>query len=201
MKITNIYKKTAALFFLMAVALWPAVDAWGQAVTGNKYESSYGSGWNKVTTSDKTIQHKAAKWHAMRSGGNFVDTFDDTQYFISGDGTTQIQAAHTYVDTLYVRKGTQVSLWLPTISSSQEQNSARKYQRWYNYLTEGTFATGSTSNGQVNDILTPKSETVYRFQNGYVGGASLIGNSSVTYGADFYYPEHYCPKKFSHRVN
>lgn len=189
MKITNIYKKTAVLFFLMAVALWPAVDAWGQAVTGNKYESSYGSGWNKVTTSDKTIQHKAAKWHAMRSGGNFVDTFDDTQYFISGDGTTQIQAAHTYVDTLYVRKGTQVSLWLPTISSSQEQNSARKYQRWYNYLTEGTFATGSTSNGQVNDILTPKSETVYRFQNGYVGGASLIGNSSVTYGADFYYPE------------
>lgn len=189
MKITNIYKKTAALFFLMAVALWPAVDAWGQAVTGNKYESSYGSGWNKVTTSDKTIQHKAAKWHAMRSGGNFVDTFDDTQYFISGDGTTQIQAAHTYVDTLYVRKGTQVSLWLPTISSSQEQNSARKYQRWYNYLTEGTFATELTNNQQVNDILTPKSGTVYRFQNGYVGGASLIGNSSVTYGADFYYPE------------
>lgn len=43
MKITNIYKKTAALFFLMAAALWPAVEAWGQAaqepeyVTGNKY--------------------------------------------------------------------------------------------------------------------------------------------------------------------
>lgn len=189
MKITNIYKKTAALFFLMAAALWPAVDAWGQAVTGNKYESSYGSGRNKVTTSDKIIQHKAAKWHAMRSGGNFVDTFDDTKYFISGDGTTQIQAAHTYVDTLYVRKGTQVSLWLPTISSSQNQNSARYYQRWYNYLTEGTFATGLTNDWEVNDILTPKSGIVYRFQNGYVGGNGVIRNSSITYGANFYYPK------------
>lgn len=187
MKITNIYKKTAALFFLMAAALWPAVDAWGQ-VKGNKYESSYRSVRNEVTTSDKTIQHKPAKWYTMRSGGNFVDTFDDEHPMFTNAGV-DIQSAHTYVDTLYVKKGTQVSLWLPTISSSQDQNSARKYQRWYNYLTEGTFATGSTSNGQVNDILTPKSGTVYRFQNGYVGGASLIGNSSVTYGADFYYPE------------
>lgn len=187
MKITNIYKKTAALFFLMAAALWPAVDAWGQ-VKGNKYESSYRSGRNEVTTSDKTIQHKPAKWYTMRSGGNFVDTFDDEHPMFTNAGV-DIQSAHTYVDTLYVKKGTQVSLWLPTISSSQEQNSARKYQRWYNYLTERTFATGSISNGQVNDILTPKSETVYRFQNGYVGGASLIGNSSVTYGADFYYPK------------
>lgn len=180
MKITNIYKKTAALFFLMAAALWPAVDVVGQAVMGDKYDETY---------KDVTITHKAAKWHAMRSGGNFVDTFDDTQYFISGNGTTQIQAAHTYVDTLYVRKGTQVSLWLPTISSSQNQNSARYYQRWYNYLTEGTFATGLTGDNYVNDILTPKSGTVYRFQNGYVGGNGVIRNSSITYGANFYYPK------------
>ena len=182
------YKKTATLFFLMVASLALPTGAWGQ-VEGNKYKSSYGSGGNVVTTSDKTIQHKAAKWHGMRSGGNFVDTFDDTQYFTSGDGSTQIQAAHTYVDTLYVRKGTQVSLWLPTISSSREQNSARYYQRWYNYLTEETFATGLTSNRQVNDILTPKSGTVYRFRNGYVGGNEVIGTSSIMYGANFYYPE------------
>ena len=182
------YKKTAALFFLMVAILAPVQEAWGQ-VTGDKYESSYWSGRNVVTTYDKKIQHKAAKWYTMRSGSNFVDTFDDEHPMFTNAGD-DIQSAHTYVDTLYVRKGTQVSLWLPTISSSQEQNSARKYQRWYNYLTEGTFATGSNGNRQVNDILTPKSETtVYRFQNGYVGGASLIGNSSITYGADFYYPE------------
>lgn len=172
MKITNIYKTTATLIFLMVAALWPAAEAWGQRYD-NRYE-------------DYTIKHKPAKWHEMRSGGNFVDTFDDTQYFTSGDGSTQIQAAHTYVDTLYVKKGSQVSLWLPTISSSQKQNSARYYQRWYNYLTEGTFATGLTNNQQVNDILTPKSGTVYRFQNGYVGGSWM---NNIMYGANFYYPK------------
>lgn len=181
MRIKNVYKRTAALIFLMVAALWPAAEAWGQK-TGNWYTNTY---------QNQTIQHKlSTKWHKLRSGLNFIDTFDDeTEYFTSGDGSTRIQPSHIYVDTLYVKKGSSVSLWLPTISSSQGQNSAQKYQRWYNYLTEGTFATGLTSNRRVNDILTPKSGTVYRFQNGYVGGASLIGNSSITYGADFYYPE------------
>lgn len=185
MKITNIYKTTATLA-LMAAILAPVQEAWGQAVKGNKYKSSYGSGGNVVTTSDKEIQHKPAKWHGMRSGGNFVDTFDDTQYFTSGDGSTQIQAAHTYVDTLYVKKGSLVSLWLPTIYRSQDQNSTRYYQRWYNYLTEGTFATGLTGDNNVNDILTPKSGIVYRFQNGYVGGSWM---NNIMYGANFYYPK------------
>ena len=171
MKITNIYKKTAALFFLMAAALWPAAEAWGQRYD-NRYE-------------DYTIKHKPAKWHGMRSGGNFVDTFDDEHPTFKNAGV-DIQSTHTYVDTLYVKKGSQVSLWLPTISSSREQNSARYYQRWYNYLTERTFATGLTSNRLVNDILTPKSGTVYRFQNGYVGGSWM---NNIMYGANFYYPE------------
>ena len=182
------YIKRAATLALMVALLAPLQEVWGQAVKGDKYEDTYGQGQNRVTTSDKAIQHKAAKWHGMRSGGNFVDTFDDTQYFTSGDGSTPIQAAHTYVDTLYVRKGTQVSLWLPTISRGQNQNSTRYYQRWYNYLTEGTFATGLTGDNYVNDILTPKSGTVYRFQNGYVGGNGVIGTSSIMYGANFYYP-------------
>lgn len=309
---TNIYKTTAALIFLMVAALWPVVEAWGQEY-GDRYETVGGDQWLEVTgvtiessssvtndenifsesnksyatieseksgtivlnvgqnssvkrisfsftrsgnryyrpssitvyTSDNSnsefvrigsasninsnslaidfnqsarqyirleinaqnqratyiyntklyaeptsdlpsIQHKPAKWHGMRSGGNFVDTFDDTQYFTSGDGFTPIQAAHTYVDTLYVKKGSLVSLWLPTISRSQDQNSTRYYQRWYNYLTEGTFATGLTGNNYVNDILTPKWGTVYRFQNGYVGGSWM---NNIMYGANFYYPK------------
>lgn len=189
MKIMDMYKKTATLIFLMVAILAPVQEVWGQAVKGDKYESSYRSGRNTVTTYDKKIQHKAAKWYTMRSGSNFVDTFDDEHPMFTNAGD-DIQSAHTYVDTLYVKKGSSVSLWLPTISSSQNQNSARYYQRWYNYLTEGTFATGLTRNQQVNDILTPKSETtVYRFQNGYVGGNEVIGTSSIMYGADFYYPK------------
>lgn len=179
MKITNIYKKTAALFFLMVAILWPAVEAWGQ-VKGDKYDNTY---------REVKIQHKPAKWHGMRSGGNFVDTFDDTQYFISGDYTTQIQATHTYVDTLYVKKGSQVTLWLPTTSRAQDQNSVRYYQRWYNYLTEGTFATGLTDDDQVNDLLTPTGTySATRFKNGYVGGSNKVVEGSITYGAEFYYP-------------
>lgn len=308
MRIKNVYKRTAALIFLMVAALWPVAEAWGQEY-GDQYETVGGDQWQEVTgvtiessssvtnyedifsgnryaiiergesgtivlnvgqnssvkrisfsftrnnyrpssitvsTSDNSnsgfveigsasnisntttltidfnqsarqyiqleinaqnrqnacvyntklyaeptsdlpsIQHKPAKWHGMRSGGNFVDTFDDTQYFTSGDGFTPIQAAHTYVDTLYVKKGSLVSLWLPTISRSQDQNSTRYYQRWYNYLTEGTFATGLTGNNYVNDILTPKWGTVYRFQNGYVGGSWM---NNIMYGANFYYPK------------
>ena len=188
MKITNIYKETAALIFLMVAALWPAAEAWGQ-VKGDRYQSSYTYESFTVTTSDKTIQHKAAKWHGMRSGGNIVDTFDDTQYFTSGDGSTQIQATHTYVDTLYVRKGSQVTLWLPTTSRAQDQNSVRYYQRWYNYLTEGTFATGLTGDDKVNDLLTPTgTSSATRFKNGYVGGSNKVVEGSITYGAEFYYP-------------
>lgn len=141
---------------------------------------------------DASITHKEAKWHAMRGKVEFTDTtdtFDKTEMVTSGDGTTQIQATHTYVDTLYVKKGSQVTLWLPTTSRAQDQNSVRYYQRWYNYLTEGTFATGLTGDDKVNDLLTPTgTSSATRFKNGYVGGSNKVVEGSITYGAEFYYP-------------
>lgn len=136
---------------------------------------------------DASITHKPAKWHGMRGEGEFTDTFDKTQMVKSGDGETEIQATHTYVDTLYVRKGSQVTLWLPTTSRAQDQNSVRYYQRWYNYLTEGTFATGLTGDDKVNDLLTPTgTSSATRFKNGYVGGSWM---NNIMYGANFYYPK------------
>lgn len=182
MKITNIYKTTAALFFLMAAALWPAAEAWGQ-VKGNRYTNTY---------QNQKIQHKlSTKWHKLRSGLNFIDTFDDeTEYFTSGDDSTRIQPSHIYVDTLYVKKGSPIQLLLPTLSSESTgaSNSAPKYQRWYNYETEGTFATGATGNDDIIDLLTPPNGIAYRFQNGYVAGNGLLGGSSAMSGANFYYP-------------
>lgn len=180
------YKKTATLALMVAILALPT-EAWGQ-VKGDRYQSSYTYGSFTVTTSDKTIQHKAAKWHGMRSGGNFVDTFDDEHPTFKNAGV-DIQSTHTYVDTLYVKKGSQVTLWLPTTSRAQDQNSVRYYQRWYNYLTEGTFATGLTGDDKVNDLLTPRENTfVTRFKNGYVGGSNKVVEGSITYGAEFYYP-------------
>ncbi len=187
MKITNIYKTTAALIFLMVAILAPLQEAWGQ-VKGDRYQSSYTYGSFTVTTSDKTIQHKAAKWHGMRSGGNFVDTFDDEHPTFKNAGV-DIQSTHTYVDTLYVKKGSQVTLWLPTLHRSKQYNSTQYYQRWYNYLTEGTFATGLTGDDKVNDLLTPTGTfSATRFKNGYVGGSNKVVEGSITYGAEFYYP-------------
>lgn len=140
----------------------------------------------------KSIQHKPAKWHDMRGEGEITDTFDKTQMVTSGDKITKIQATHTYVDTLYVKKGSQVTLWLPTLHTKKENNSTQYYQRWYNYLTEGTFATGLTGDDKVNDLLTPtETETIAaRFQNGYVGGSNkVVEGITGMYGADFYYPK------------
>lgn len=178
MKITNIYKKTAALFFLMAAALWPAVDALGQVV-GNKYDETYAG---------ETITHKAAKWFDLRSGisdaAKAMDTFDDeTKMFTLQDSTTQVQAAHTYLDTIYVHKGTSVSLEIP--DKLKDQPRVESYQRWHSFRTDGTFHTQNTEDDEVWDLLTPSdANTYYRYANGYVGkpkGANL-------YKVNFYVP-------------
>ena len=178
MKIRQYIKRMATLA-LMAAILAPVQEAWGQ-VTGNKYKEDYSS---------ETIQHKAAKWYTMRSGRNFVDTFDD-EHPTFKNADADIQSTHTYVDTLYVKKGSQIQLLLPTLleENTTASNSAPKYQRWYNYETEGTFATGATGDNIIDLLTPPDGVTAYRFLNGYVAGDGLLGGSSAMAGANFYYP-------------
>ncbi len=213
---TNIYKTTAALIFLMVAALWPAAEAWGQ-VKGDKYKSSYGSGSDVVNTSTKIIKHKPAKWYKLREGysnASTGDTFqDDTGeeeghkgmfYGTLFDG--YIQAAHTYIDTIYVHKGTSIQLVLPTIQDMTGANaltSTASYQRWYSYRTDKTFEVvnkDSENNPEgVVDLLTPSRESSlgYRFANGYVGNPVQQANGSAgnpmyhsqsLVAMDFYYP-------------
>lgn len=185
MKITNIYKTTAALIFLMVAALWPVADAVGQEVqepeyvTGDKYNKTY---------EEVKITHKAAKWFDLRSGisdaAKAMDTFDDdTKMFTLQDGTTEVQAAHTYMDTIYVHKGTSVSLEIPDKLGTQIR--VESYQRWHSFRTDGTFRTQNTGDDEVWDLLTPSdANTYYRYANGYVGkpkGANL-------YKVNFYVP-------------
>lgn len=196
MKITNIYKTTAALIFLMVAALWPAAEAWGQ-VTGNQYQNSYtyntGTNWRPnyvtVTTSDKAIQHKAAKWYSFRGKisdeAKAMDTFDDSNKMFEAvmSSSEAIQAAHTYIDTIYMHKGTSIVLNLPDKMDNGNLSST-SYQRWYSYRTGLTFATGETGNNVV-DLLTPRDDgTFYRFGNGYVGNP--IGANM--HRANFYFP-------------
>lgn len=70
-------------------------------------------------------------------------------------------------------------MYLPLISSSQNQLSAQAYQRWYNFITEGTFS--YTSRNTTYDIVSFNS-TAYRFANGYVGGVNTgLGNNGTNY--------------------
>lgn len=190
MKIMDMYKKTAALIFLMVAALWPAAEAWGQEY-GDRYQSSYGHGWNAVTTSNKEIQHKAAKWHSFRGKisdeAKAMDTFDDSNKMFEAvmSSSEAIQAAHTYIDTIYMHKGTSIVLNLPDKMDNNNLSST-SYQRWYSYRTGLTFATGETGNNAVVDLLTPigNNGTFYRFGNGYVGNP--IGANM--HRANFYFP-------------
>lgn len=139
------------------------------------------------TYQNYSVQHKYPnKWYTIRNNSGMsqaskdMDTFDDeTSSFKNTYTNTDIQAAHTYIDTLYVRKGESVTLYLPLISSSQNQLSAQAYQRWYNFITEGTFS--YTYRNRTYDIVSFNS-TAYRFANGYVGGVNTgLGNNGTNY--------------------
>ena len=139
-----------------------------------------------------TIQHKDAKWFDLQRQlglpNQSVGSFDhDINKFLPelSLSVDSIQAAHTYIDTIYMHKGTSITLALPTKSQSGTggSSSAQTYQRWYSYRTDGTFETNHIDG--VYDLLTPNGATdVSRFTNGYVGRP--LGG--IAQAMDFYYP-------------
>lgn len=158
------------------------------------------------------IEHKPAKWYDIRNNSSMsqdekdMDTFDDEQQWFRAkmmEGTPQIQATHTYIDTIYVHKGSKTRLVLPDLQKSSALTSVPSYQRWYSYRTDKTYETNHTDN--VYDLLTPVSPytvtvegreqtinpTVYRFENGYVGNPVAVpeayrDNNNNTNGNYFY---------------
>ena len=160
--------------------------AWGQNIR-NTYE-------------DITIKHKPAKWHIIRNNPQITssdkekDTFSDgvEMYKPNDVFPNEVQATHTYIDTIYVHKGTTVQLILPTISNNSlpygggpSQASTQAYQRWYSFRTDGTFKTNSR---QREDLLTPIDVNAYRFANGYVGFPILDNTTTGLYRMNFYFP-------------
>ena len=178
MKTNNLIYKALSLVALLCLG---QTAAWAQNINNN-YRNY-------------TIQHKQAKWYNLRAtigeSAKALDTFNDDEKMFRNDYTvtvTEIQAAHTYYDTLYVRKGDDVTLTLPLVSqsynaSTNKQVSAQAYQRWYNFVTEGTFS--YTQYGSTRDILSPSSNC-RRYANGYVAGTAVNNVSMAT--VTFHYP-------------
>ena len=90
---------------------WLAVQPAAGQVNGNRYNTNY---------SDRTIQHKATgttknKWFqtreatGMSASAKAMDTFNDEVWSFNVYGH-DVQAAHTFTDTLYVHKGRSVTL-------------------------------------------------------------------------------------------
>ena len=157
-----------------------------------------------IECSNIPVKHKEAKWYTLANGYNLLGTFD-----VSGEEepkmidasengvNVQLQNTHTLVETIYVVKGSTTRLRLPDWLNGTANN--RSYQRWYNYNTGGTFATGSTGDGDVQDLLTPPeirrnnnhagnvpdNGTGYRFANGYIGSPL---SENPLYAMDFYFP-------------
>lgn len=164
----NLYKIGSFLLASAVLCFFPAI---GQI--SNTYQNN-------------SVQHKFPnKWYQLRNNSGLsqaskdMDTFDDeTPSFKNTYTNTDIQAAHTYIDTLYVRKGGSVTLYLPFISNGQNQLSAQAYQRWYNFITEGTFS--YTNWSRTYDIVS-FNNTAYRFKNGYVGGVNTGLASNIGY--------------------
>ena len=176
MKTNNLIYKALSLVALLCLG---QTAAWAQSINNN-YRNN-------------TIQHKQAKWYNLRAtigeSAKALDTFNDDEKMFRNKYTgTEIQAAHTYYDTLYVRKGEDVTLTLPLVSqsydaSSNKQVSAQAYQRWYNFVTEGTFS--YTQYYGTRDILSPSSNCL-RYANGYVAGTAVNNVSMAT--VTFHYP-------------
>lgn len=160
----------------------------------------YSSAYDKVSTIDVLIQHKPAKWYDLAVGHNTdMDTFDETGTEIpkkisakENGRDIEIQNTHTLVETIYVNKGKSVRLIVPDFLDGTANNQS--YQRWYNYSTGGTFATGESGNNNIVDLLTPVTSGLtgmpyngegHRFSNGYVGEPL---SSDRLYAMNFYYP-------------
>lgn len=155
-------------------------------------------------TSDlPSIQHKPAKWHNLReqSGNRFVDDFSDGEEFFTyrespGSKELTYQAAHTIVDTLYVRKGSSIVLALPDRREGFDADDAAtnigSYQCWFNFRTGGIFNTSTSGNvdDRVVDLLTPTTngDTYYRFQNGYINRSLVNWDGALPARMTFYYP-------------
>lgn len=154
--------------------------------------------------SGNSIKHKRAKWFDLVEDLNLDPSvlgsfsYDEPWFNAVMSSNHNIQATHTYIDTIYMHKGEGITLALPTKNGAayNKSSSVQTYQRWYSYRTDGTLETNhersKTSGKLVYDLLTPNpgnpggGSPAYRFKNGYVGRP--LNSSVILQAMDFYYP-------------
>lgn len=156
-----------------------------------------GNGTIDNTHAGQKVFHKKPKWYE-RVNVDAISGLDRGDLFDADESTNPpfllyptvpdtLQAAHELIDTIYVHKGSYVTLDLPFHHSTSNKSSISSYQRWFNYRTGKTFAV----NEDRGDLLKPtiKEQTVYRVTNGYIGQPLVgVGQEKTVRQMTFYYP-------------
>ncbi|MCD8202360.1 MAG: hypothetical protein LUD48_01805 [Prevotella sp.] len=163
-----------------------------------------------------SITHKAAKWYQKniryQEDFDFDDTFDEENMMDTLENNVALQAAHVYVDTIYMKKGTSIDLEIPGVkpawgstTGEPDDCAITNYFRWFNYRNDKNFYCGGTDIGDNGaDLLIPsynaENVTAWRFGNGYVSGVlreKILSNDNSKPDAttctlrkvSFYYPK------------
>ncbi len=131
-----------------------------------------------------SVAIKAPSWSTYHSSGEYNDMFDEssddfayyTEKHKKGDGSYETiktkvgQIAHTYVDTLYVHKGTTTELYLPFINTTYKNEAdIKSYYRWFNYRTGGNFYCLSNDDSDREEVTY----TVYFTNSGSWSGTTF----------------------------
>ncbi len=176
------------------------------------YQTTYSfwsGGPSARTITNDSISHKTAKWYGFRDKEDYDDTFnEENKTTLTLDGKVTLQATHTYVDTIYVHKGSRTILEIPYYALFNDGQSldvsTNHYQRWFDYRTDGNYHCEYKDNteGTISDLLTPDndwyaniasgtmtdSRRAYRFTNGYVQIGKAYDSPDNLWQLGFYYP-------------
>ncbi len=190
MKRNSIHGATPLRFLLMALLACVDGIAWAQQ-TENHYTDRY----DGVSISNVSIKHKPAKWYSFRQEGvDYHDSFNDGTPMTTTLNGIDIQAANTYVDTIYMHKGTSIDIDIPqTNNGGGTSSSTKSYNFWFDFRTGGNLYCNYTDgNKTIYDLLTLKETQdgiyFYRFANGYAGGVDLVDSNRRMQHMTFYYP-------------
>ncbi|MCD8291701.1 MAG: hypothetical protein LUC91_09420, partial [Prevotella sp.] len=172
-------------------------------VQNGHYYLTYPATADGMSIVGKSVKHKSAKWYQenIRGGQKYDDTFDDEKQMEALENGEKVQATHTYVDTIYMKKGSTITLQIPNkYDDNMWQVSINNYYRWFNYRNDKSFNIGDMDvNGWCQDLLYSTWRIGWRFENGYVSGllnyntGYIEGNDATAQNQSFremtfYYP-------------
>ena len=140
---------------------------------------------------DVTVTHKSTKWRALHDDVT-GDSFDDCEWFTSGNSSVQkglqMQPAHHYTDTIYMKKGETRTLVLPDRGTNETEYANinnKSYQRWYDYKTDGLLGALKPKKADENNLIP--------IRNGFLAlpyqQINENQNTPTPYQIDFTYPE------------